>query len=122
MAFGMAHLREHIAGGPGILEKLAAAVRNRHDALRNTAGLNAEVFDALVLVAAGGWELADLRRGHQALMGLVAEMDERRQSRMVYLGSPRIRRRSCRVRIPGTICDAGYCFIQRRRMPRRIGA
>ncbi len=48
--------------------------------------LNAEVFDALLLVAAGGWELADLSRGHHALTGLVKEMDERRQSRMLYLG------------------------------------
>jgi hypothetical protein len=86
VAFGMAHLRQHIALDPGILPKLAAAVRDRHHALQNTAGLNAEVFDALLLVAAGGWELADLGRGHHALTGLVKEMDERRQSRMLYLG------------------------------------
>jgi hypothetical protein len=30
--------------------------------------------------------MAHLRRGHQALIDLVKEMDERRQSRMVYLG------------------------------------
>jgi hypothetical protein len=86
VAFGLAHLRRHTALDPGVLPKLATAVRNRHDALQNTAGLNAEVFDALLLVAAGGWEPADLRRGHQALMDLVKDMDERRQSRMTHLG------------------------------------
>ena len=86
VAFGMAHLRQHTALDPGILPRLATAVHERHDVLQNTAGLNAEVFDALLLVAAGGWEPADLRRGHRALMGLVQEMDERRQSRMTYLG------------------------------------
>jgi len=86
VAFGMAHLREHTALDSGILPKLAAAVRARHDALQNTAGLNAEVFDSLLLVAAGGWALADLRRSHQALTELMKEMDERRQSRMTYLG------------------------------------
>ena len=47
VAFGMAHLRQHTALDPGILPKLAAAVQGRHDALQNTTGLNAEVFDAL---------------------------------------------------------------------------
>jgi hypothetical protein len=86
VAFGMAHLRQHVAIDAGALPKLAAAVRQRHDVLRNTAGLNAEVFDALLLVAAGGWELMDLRRAHQALTDLMKEMDERRRSRMTYLG------------------------------------
>ena len=44
VAFGMAHLREHIAREPHVLEQLASAVRRRHDALRHTAGLNARGF------------------------------------------------------------------------------
>ncbi len=86
VGFGLAHLREHIAQDPSVLPKLGNAVRRRHDALRNTAGLNAEVFDALLLVAAGGWEPASLRSGHESVMRLVDEMDERRQKRMLYLG------------------------------------
>jgi hypothetical protein len=82
----MAHLREHVAQDPGILPKLANAVRRRHDVLQNTAGLNAEVFDALLLVASGGWDLSDLRRGHANMMGLLQEMDELRQTRMVHIG------------------------------------
>ena len=86
VAFGVAHLREQISQDSCILPKLANAVRRRHDALRYTAGLNAEVFDALLLVASGGWDPSDLRRGHQDVMRLVREMDELRQKRMVLLG------------------------------------
>ena len=54
-------------------------MRRRHDVLQNTAGLNAEVFDALLLVASGSWQASDLRRVHERLMRLVREMDELRQ-------------------------------------------
>jgi hypothetical protein len=82
----MAHLREHIARDSAIVSKLANAVRRRHDALKNTSGLNAEVFDALLLVASGSWDSSDLRRGHERVMGLLREMDELRQKRMIQLG------------------------------------
>ena len=84
----MAHLREHIARDAAILPKLANAVRRRHDALRHTAGLNEEVFDALLLLAAGSWNSDALRFGHSRVMELVAEMDQLRQKRMVQLGFP----------------------------------
>jgi hypothetical protein len=86
VAFGMAHLREHISQDSSILPKLANAVRRRHDALLNTAGLNAEVFDSLLLVASGSWDSSDLRRGHGSVTRLLREMDELRQKRMVHLG------------------------------------
>jgi hypothetical protein len=86
VAFGMAHLREHIVQDPGILSKLSNAVRRRHDVLQNTAGLNSEVFDALLLIASGSWAPPDLRRGHENVMALLQEMDELRQKRMVHIG------------------------------------
>lgn len=86
VAFGMAHLREHITRDPGMRSRLAAAVHQRHDALRHTAGLNAEVFDALILMAAGSWEPADLRRGYQRVAQLSRDMDEARTRRLVKLG------------------------------------
>ncbi|HSK00038.1 MAG TPA: hypothetical protein VK932_02310, partial [Kofleriaceae bacterium] len=61
-------------------------IERRHAALAHTAGLNADVFDALVLLAAGGWAPADLRRGHAAVVELVREMDAGRQQRLVRLG------------------------------------
>src|SRR4051794_38238957 len=40
VAFGMAHLREHIVAEPSFRESLMSAVRRRHEVLRHTAGLN----------------------------------------------------------------------------------
>ena len=61
------------------------AVRRRHEALRHTAGLNAEVFDALVLMAAGSWAPADLERGHDAVAALTQEMHAAREKRLLKL-------------------------------------
>ena len=86
VAFGMSHLREHIAAEPSLRESLMNAVRRRHEALRHTAGLNAEVFDALVLIAAGSWELADLGQGHDRVSALIQDMHVSRRKRLARLG------------------------------------
>jgi hypothetical protein len=86
VAFGMAHLRRHAALDPALRPRLAAAVHARHDALRNTAGLNEEVFDALLLLAAGSWDHADLARGYDRVQALVDDMDTSRRSRLLMLG------------------------------------
>jgi TusA-related sulfurtransferase len=86
VAFGIAHLTQHLSHDPGFRPHLADSVRRRHDALQHTAGLNAEVFDALVLLAAGSWEPDALRRGHERVMELTKEMDEGRQKRLRRLG------------------------------------
>jgi hypothetical protein len=86
VAFGMAHLREHIRAEPSVAAALASAVRRRHDALRHTAGLNAEVFEALVLIAAGSWAPRDLAGAHDAVAGLLEEMNSGRKKRLMRLG------------------------------------
>jgi hypothetical protein len=86
VAFGMAHLREQIARQPQVLQQLANAVHRRHDALRHTAGLNAEVFDALILLSAGSWTPDDVRRGHDAVTRLVHDMSVGRTKRLMRLG------------------------------------
>ena len=86
VAFGMSHLRDHIQGEPSILATLMNAVRRRHETLRHTAGLNAEVFDALVLLAAGSWECTDIGRGHAAVSALNQEMHVGRKRRLLKLG------------------------------------
>jgi hypothetical protein len=86
VAFGLSHLRRHVAEDPSYRSRLAAAVRRRHDALRHTTGLNALVFDALLLIAAGSWDTDDLRRGHQRVMTLLHDMDEARRSNLERLG------------------------------------
>ncbi len=86
VAFGLAHLGQHLSREPEFRPRLADAVRRRHDALRHTAGLNDEVFDALLLMAAGSWEHDALRQGSQRLFQLIHEMDEGRRKRLARLG------------------------------------
>ena len=86
VAFGLAHLQHHLRRDPRLRDRLANAIERRHAALAHTAGLNAEVFDALILLAAGSWTPADLRRGHAAVIDLQRTMDEGRRQRLIRLG------------------------------------
>jgi hypothetical protein len=86
VAFGLAHLGQHLSRDPGFRPRLADAVRRRHDVLRHTAGLNEEVFDALLLMAAGSWDHEALRQGSQRLDELTREMDDGRRKRLLRLG------------------------------------
>jgi hypothetical protein len=86
VAFGLAHLQRQLAREPDLRSRLAAAVERRHDALRHTAGLNEEVFDALVLLAAGSWRPADIASGFDRVVGLQNEMDVGRRRRLERLG------------------------------------
>src|SRR5690606_10136435 len=53
VAFAMAHLERHAQLDPSVLGRLARAAERRHRELQTSAGLNEDVFDALVLLAAG---------------------------------------------------------------------
>lgn len=86
VAFGMSHLRGHLQASPSLGGTLMDSVRRRHESLRHTAGLNVEVFDALVLLAAGSWDSADIGRGHDAVSALVQEMHSGRKRRLLKLG------------------------------------
>jgi hypothetical protein len=86
VAFGVAHLRRQSEVDGTVTARLRAAVERRHDALVGTAGLNSDVFDALVLMAAGSWDPAAIASGHRAVRALEAAMDEGRQRRLVHLG------------------------------------
>jgi hypothetical protein len=86
VAFGMAHLQRHAQEDPELLGRLAAAVERRHDALAATSGLNEEVFDALVLLAAGSWTPGAIAQGHAAVVALKGEMDAGRRGRLLKLG------------------------------------
>ena len=63
VAFGLGHLRAPRRARPRSCARLARAVERRHDALRTTAGLNEDVFDSLVLLAAGAVDAVGGRRG-----------------------------------------------------------
>lgn len=86
VAFGMAHIGHVLAADPGLRPKLASAIRRRHDALAHTAGLNEEVFDALVVLAAGEWTPDAIASGFKSVQALEQEMNEGRVRRLVKLG------------------------------------
>jgi hypothetical protein len=86
VAFGQAHLEHRVAVDPTVQIALRAAIEQRHDALRDTTGLNDDVFDALVLLAAGAFEPGAIRRRWEAVQQLQHAMDQGRQRRLVRLG------------------------------------
>lgn len=86
VAFGLAHLARHTAEDATLRARLTVAVQRRHDALAYTAGLNEEVFDALILLAAGRWTPNALRTGWEHVQQLQHDMDEGRQKRLARLG------------------------------------
>jgi hypothetical protein len=88
VAFGVAHLEHQAALDPSLRGRLRGAIERRHDALADTAGLNADVLDALVVLAAGAWTPAAIARGHDAVQELHRAMDEGRRQRLSRLGFP----------------------------------
>ncbi|MER8029753.1 ferritin-like domain-containing protein [Streptomyces bauhiniae] len=88
VAFGVGHLEHRATVDPLLHGRLRAAVERRHDALTGTAGLNQDVFDSLVLLAAGSWEPDDIAHGWQAVQQLQQDMDEGRRHRLNRLGFP----------------------------------
>jgi hypothetical protein len=86
VAFGLGHLQYQIALDASVRERLAFAIHRRHDALAQTSGLNEEVFDALVLLAAGEWSAEAIAEGFAKVQQLKAEMDAGRQARLLKLG------------------------------------
>jgi TusA-related sulfurtransferase len=86
VAFGMAHLEYRLGVQPDYLTRLQNAIEQRHEALAPTAGLNEEVFDALVLLAAGDLIPAAVARGHAAVQELKLQMAAGRRARLIRLG------------------------------------
>lgn len=89
VAFAMAHLEYRLSVEPELQARLRNAVELRYDALAGTSGLNEEVFDALVLLAAGELSAAAVARGHAAVQGLKADMAAGRRARLARLGFER---------------------------------
>jgi hypothetical protein len=87
VAFGVAHLREAVISDSGLLSRLGAAIERRHDALRHSAGLNAEVFDSLVILGAAGDFSADgIARGYARVQALEHHMATGRTKRLETIG------------------------------------
>ena len=86
VAFGMAHLQHRIEQEPGLRTTLANAVQLRNDALSATSGLNEEVFDALILLAAGEFTPGAIEKGYARVQQLMLDMAAGRQARLEKLG------------------------------------
>ncbi len=79
------HLRAH-GRDPKLRGCLAAAIERRHAPRAQTSGLNEEVFDALVLLAAGTWRSDAIAAGFARVQALKAEMAAGRRRRLTRLG------------------------------------
>jgi hypothetical protein len=86
VAFSLGHLERHAAIEPDLRPRLARAVERRHRALQGTAGLNDDVFDALVLLAGGDTTPAAIATGWARVQALQREMSDARQARLARLG------------------------------------
>ena len=86
VAFGMNHLMSRLKQEPQLRVRLGNAVQARNDALSGTSGLNEEVFDALILLAAGEFTPGAIAAGFVRVQQLVADMNEGRRSRLEKLG------------------------------------
>jgi hypothetical protein len=88
VAFGMAHLEYRLSQDPGYQSALKAAIEQRYDTLASSSGLNEEVFDALILLAAGGTDTASVGHGFSRVQRLKQDMATGRKARLVRLGFP----------------------------------
>jgi hypothetical protein len=88
VAFGLAHVEHRVSVDAGLLGRLRLTIERRHDALASTAGLNQDVFDALVILAAGEWTPKAVATGYERVQRLTADMDEGRRRRLARLGFP----------------------------------
>ncbi|NNM81363.1 MAG: ferritin-like domain-containing protein [Burkholderiales bacterium] len=86
VAFGMGHLLARLESEPEFRHRLAIAVGERHDVLSTTSGLNTEVFDALILLAAGSLEPAAIASGFAKVQELMRDMHAGRYARLLRLG------------------------------------
>jgi hypothetical protein len=86
VAFSLAHLERHVQLEPDVRARLARSVEQRHRALQSTSGLNEDVFDALVLLAAGSVQPDGIRVGWQRVQDLQTEMNDGRAARLTRLG------------------------------------
>ncbi|WP_448676763.1 ferritin-like domain-containing protein [Delftia acidovorans] len=89
VALGMSHLLYRLQHEPGFQHQLAQAVEQRFDNLAGTSGLNEEVFDALILIAAGALTPEALARGAARVQQLMRDMADGRFSKLLRLGFER---------------------------------
>jgi hypothetical protein len=88
VAFAMGHIEFKISQQPELLDQLRAAIERRYEVLHETTGLNEEVYESLVILAAGSWSPKEVARGFRAVAELEHEMADGRERRLMRLGFP----------------------------------
>lgn len=86
VSFGMSHLLAKLETDPEFKFQLMTAAEARYQSLVTTSGLNEEVFDSLIVLAAGDLTPMSVARGFREVQNLLAEMREGRHMRLKRLG------------------------------------
>lgn len=79
VAFGMTHLTARLEQELQFRIRLSNAVQLRNDALSGTSGLNEEVFDALILLAADEFTPVAIAAGYVRVQQLMRDMTQGRR-------------------------------------------
>jgi hypothetical protein len=82
----MSHLTERLQRNPDYRSQLKASVSARYETLASTSGLNDEVFDSLIVLAAGSLSPENILSGFKEVQKLLLEMEAGRQNRVERLG------------------------------------
>jgi hypothetical protein len=86
VAFGQAHLEHRVALEPDLRHRVRLAIERGHDVLQQSAGLNADVRDALALLAAGAFTARAVAAGWARVQELERAMHDGRRRRLGGLG------------------------------------
>ena len=86
VAFGVEHTRYVFEREPEMRVSMTAAVERRRQMLASISGLSPYVHDALVIYAAGGVAVEQIRKGARHVAELQREMDRTRRERLQALG------------------------------------
>ncbi|HEU5003288.1 MAG TPA: DUF455 domain-containing protein [Actinomycetota bacterium] len=89
VAYGIAHVRQHLRHDPTRADELVASAEERSAILQATTGINPPVLEALTVLGGGGSSAAQRRAGTEAVRALHRSMDEYRIRRMLQVGLDR---------------------------------
>jgi TusA-related sulfurtransferase len=89
VAYGVAHVKRHLAKEPTLADELVAAAEERSSVLQATTGTNPPVLEALTILGGGGSSPDQIRAGTAAVRELHRSMDEYRIRRMLQIGLDR---------------------------------
>jgi TusA-related sulfurtransferase len=84
--FGMAHIKYLLAHEPDEAGKLIRAVQERARVLQEVTSINELVSHSLAILAGGGLQPEQLKRGTKKVSELIRQMDDNRRKRLSSIG------------------------------------